>query len=132
MTVADRWLLLYILGAKTRGEKRSLLCVLAIARRLYSSLLIIAHLILYFPTDLTFNHCYLRLYTTVRFPIVKMTSTFKKGKTLHSQAREIVSNVTSFFKAEAAAKSLKIPISQATKRAAEAKGVSESAVKKKQ
>lgn len=60
-----------------------------------------------------------------------MTSTFQKEKTLHFQAREIVNNVTNSFKLEAAAKSLKIPISQTTKRAAEATEVYESTVKKK-
>lgn len=58
------------------------------------------------------------------------TSAFKRGKTLHSEARAIVSNVTNFFKEEASAKALKYPISQATKRAAKATRLSESTIKK--
>ena len=58
------------------------------------------------------------------------TKTSKKGKTLHSQARAIVNNVRIFFKEEKAAKALKFPISQATKRTAEATKIAESTIKK--
>ncbi len=57
-------------------------------------------------------------------------TTFKRGKTLHSQARAVVHNVTAFFEEEKNANALKVPISNAIKRTATATGVSVSSVKK--
>ncbi|GBM36877.1 hypothetical protein AVEN_82861-1 [Araneus ventricosus] len=55
---------------------------------------------------------------------------FKKGETLKSQARKIVHNVAEFCIEEAAAKSLKVPLPQAMKRASQATGVLEFTIRK--
>jgi hypothetical protein len=53
-----------------------------------------------------------------------------KNKKLHSQTREVISNVIQFMEIEATQDNLVIPIKQAQKRAAEATGVSLSSVEK--
>ena len=59
------------------------------------------------------------------------TKMSKKGKTFHSQARAIVNNVKICLKKKKAMKTLKFPISQATKRTTEATKITESTIKKK-